>query len=230
MKLIQVDLTLARYTCVALQRLNGSAKKVKGSLLDKSIRLEMHNALFTKLQACIERPCRSKEWFPMAEQAINTVFALAERPDLFCEQLIKNLMRRVFDKKAAAKLAQEERDHDAMDEDNVVPDSGPDNSAAAEDNGKADGDTAEVFHLSQLLFVVGHVAIKQIVFLELVERELKRQKHEREAGTSMIHFRMVCLTRSIQRRRLRAAATAPHEARRTPEKSLIKSQAMLKMK
>ena len=26
----QSDLTLARYTCVALQRLNGSAKKVKG--------------------------------------------------------------------------------------------------------------------------------------------------------------------------------------------------------
>jgi condensin complex subunit 1 len=27
---IQADLTLARYTCVALQRLNGSAKKIKG--------------------------------------------------------------------------------------------------------------------------------------------------------------------------------------------------------
>lgn len=26
----QVDLTLAKYTCIALQRLNGSAKKVKG--------------------------------------------------------------------------------------------------------------------------------------------------------------------------------------------------------
>jgi hypothetical protein len=29
----QADLTLARYTCVALQRLNGSAKKVKGRTL-----------------------------------------------------------------------------------------------------------------------------------------------------------------------------------------------------
>ena len=31
--LLQGDLTLARYTCVALQRLNGSAKKVKGITL-----------------------------------------------------------------------------------------------------------------------------------------------------------------------------------------------------
>lgn len=32
----QTDLTLARYTCVALQRLNGSAKKVKGTLITNS--------------------------------------------------------------------------------------------------------------------------------------------------------------------------------------------------
>ena len=32
----QADLTLARYTCVALQRLNGSAKKVKGKLVHSS--------------------------------------------------------------------------------------------------------------------------------------------------------------------------------------------------
>jgi hypothetical protein len=36
---------------------------------------------------------------------------------------------------------------------------------------------------SQLLFVVGHVAIKHIVLLELVEREWKRQKDEKTAGT-----------------------------------------------
>ena len=31
--LFQTDLTLARYTCVALQRLNGSVKKVKGMVV-----------------------------------------------------------------------------------------------------------------------------------------------------------------------------------------------------
>ncbi|KAG5347628.1 hypothetical protein C0989_011695 [Termitomyces sp. Mn162] len=41
-------------------------------------------------------------------------------------------------------------------------------------------DMGDAFELSQLLFVVGHVAIKQIVFLELVEREWKRQKDEKQ--------------------------------------------------
>ena len=43
-------------------------------------------------------------------------------------------------------------------------------------------DVGDAFELSQLLFIVGHVAIKHIVYLELVEREWKRQKHEREQG------------------------------------------------
>jgi condensin complex subunit 1 len=37
--------------------------------------------------------------------------------------------------------------------------------------------------LSQLLFIVGHVAIKQIVHLELCEQDFKRRKAEKEAKT-----------------------------------------------
>ncbi|GJE88854.1 condensin complex subunit 1 [Phanerochaete sordida] len=194
-KLGQSDLLLARYTCVAIQRLNGSAKKVKGSLLDKTIRLQLDNPLFKKLQDALEHPCRHKDWFGMAEQAINTVYALAERPDIFCDRLIKNLTRRVFGPKPdkpsrAASVAAPEAaaDPDAMvlDEENSEnaenAEANPSQGAASA-NGSPDGgdkDAGDAFELSQLLFVVGHVAIKQIVFLELVEREMKRQKHERE--------------------------------------------------
>lgn len=41
-----------------------------------------------------------------------------------------------------------------------------------------------MFHLSQLLFVVGHIVIKHIVFPELVEQEWKRLKDEKELGSS----------------------------------------------
>ena len=44
---------------------------------------------------------------------------------------------------------------------------------------KKSDDTGDTFELSQLLFVVGHVVVKHIVYLELVEREWKRQKQER---------------------------------------------------
>ena len=168
---------------MALQRLNGSAKKVKGSLLDKSLRIDMENPLFRKLQDAIERPCRTKEWFPMAEQAINTIYTLAERPDIICANLIKNLTRRVFGKKPSAQAQQGsqagEKDPDAMEEDEDADADGTQQSQSHSDERK---DTGDAFELSQLLFVVGHVAIKQIVFLELVEREWKRQKHEKEMG------------------------------------------------
>ncbi len=139
----------------------------------------MENSLFKKLQETVERPCRSKEWFPMAEQAINTIYALGERPDLLCSSLIKNFTQRVFSRKSGASAASQdpkEKNTDAMDEDEESVD--PDITQAQSQS----DDTGDAFELSQLLFIVGHVAIKQIVFLELVEREWKRQKHEKELG------------------------------------------------
>ncbi|KAJ7914853.1 non-SMC mitotic condensation complex subunit 1-domain-containing protein [Mycena leptocephala] len=181
----KADLTLARYTCVALQRLNGSAKKIKGSLLDKTIRIEMDNPIFHKLQEAVEHPSRSKEWFGLAEQAINTAYALGDHPDVLCNNLIKKLTVRVFAArpKPPSQPAEEqeppvERDPEAMDEDQP----GSEDSAAASEQAKEakSGDVGDAFELSQLLFVVGHVAIKHIVYLELVEREWKRQKDEKE--------------------------------------------------
>ncbi|CCM04752.1 uncharacterized protein FIBRA_06942 [Fibroporia radiculosa] len=177
----KADLTLARYTFVALQRLNGSAKKVKGSLLDKSLRLEMDNPLFRKLQDAIEHPCRSKEWFGMTEQAIDTVYALGERPDILCDSLIKNLTQRAFGGKGRAKTPQPQ-ESESMDMDNTREESADPTLSQSQTQAKDENDTGDAFALSQLLFVVGHVAIKHIVYLELVEREWKRQKHEKEAA------------------------------------------------
>ena len=211
----QADPTLARYTCVALQRLNGSVKKIKGglrnlnlripwfhlfplgSLLDKTLRIEMDNQIFRKLQTAVENPCRTKEWFGLAEQVINTVYALGEHPDNFCDELIKHLTIRAFSRppKAAGEIVA--KDPDAMNEDHLgdtTIDTGDvsmldatqalqtqtQTTQAIQDN---DGrDVGDAFELSQLLFVVGHVAIKQIVFLELIEREWKRQKDEKQTG------------------------------------------------
>jgi len=55
-------------------------------------------------------------------------------------------------------------------------------------DGSVQKDVGDAFELSQLLFVVGPVAIKHIVFLELVEREWKRQKDEKTAGTYFLFF------------------------------------------
>ncbi|KAJ3479305.1 hypothetical protein NLI96_g9147 [Meripilus lineatus] len=185
----KADLTLARFTCVALQRLNGSVKQVKGSLFDKNIRLPMDNPIFRKLQEAIERPCRSKDWFALAEQAINTIYGLGERPDILCDTLIKNLTNRVFAKKGkASETPKADKPMDVDDEDQGDGDTTReqgDREGPVDEGAGDEQDTGDAFELSQLLFVVGHVAIKHIVFLELVERELKGQKHERETAEKL---------------------------------------------
>lgn len=168
-----------------------------GSLLNKTLRMEMENPVFKKLQGAIEYSCRSKEWFGMAEQAINTIYALGDHPDELCNEIIRNLTRRAFTRKpqppASDAPVNEERDPDTM-EDTEPPASANFASHSPVSQGisatpgpsqvSGEKDVGDVFHLSQLLFVVGHVAIKHIVFLELVEREWKRQKDEKELGSS----------------------------------------------
>jgi hypothetical protein len=59
---LQADLILARYTCIALQRVGGSAKKVKGSLEDKTTRLPMSHPIFSRLEEMIKTPASSLQW------------------------------------------------------------------------------------------------------------------------------------------------------------------------
>lgn len=156
---------------------------MSGSLIDKTLRIEMENSIFRKLQDAIELQCRSKDWFGMAEQAINTIYALGEHPDVLCNELIRNLTRRAFSPRETADGAIPPKDPDAMNED---PELGPSQAGdMSMDSEMHDGtqktgstDKGDAFELSQLLFVVGHVAIKHIAYLELVEREWKRQKDE----------------------------------------------------
>jgi condensin complex subunit 1 len=146
----------------------------------------MESPVFRKLLEMVEHPCRAKEWFALAEQATNTVYALGDHPDEFCDTLIKDLTRRAFTPRASAqKLESSEKDSDAIDEDALE---GADQSMAPESSAtETTKDCGDAFELSQLLFVVGHVAIKHIVYLELVEREWKRQKDEKAAGKLGFH-------------------------------------------
>lgn len=148
----------------------------------------MNNIIFRNLQDAIEHPCHSIDWFGMTEQAINTIYALGDHPDILCNKLIKNLTRRAFARNPnAGSQSRQSRAEDAMDEDAPGPSqTSPNGFASTQPESQAgashSGDVGDAFELSQMIFVVGHVAIKHIVYLELVERDWKRQKNEHEAG------------------------------------------------
>ncbi|KAG8832801.1 Condensin complex subunit [Serendipita sp. 399] len=172
--LIRIGLVLAKFTCIALQRLSGTVKKVKGSLDDKSVRLSVDSPVFAKLQDIIESTGRSQDWFGMAEQAINAIYLLGEQPDVICDTIIKRLAARVFEAPRAAAVPEEAAPEDeGMEIENTSMITDATSSKLSQMEGD---DMGDAFLLSQLVFVVGHVAIKHLVYLELVEREMKRRK------------------------------------------------------
>ncbi|KAK9479296.1 armadillo-type protein [Lipomyces japonicus] len=128
------DFVLARYTCVALQRMALSSQKLPDD-----------HPVLQRLLSVMEMYSENKDWYVLAEQAINAVYALSNKPDFLAAKVIRAKTRSVFGGQASESL----------------PDNRKQSSTIA---------------LSQLLFIVGHIAIKAIVHIEGYENEFKRRK------------------------------------------------------
>jgi condensin complex subunit 1 len=160
----KADLVLAKYTCIALRRMKpGRQAKSKDTASPK---LSNDHAVLTKLAAMTEIVSESKEWYGLAEQAINAIYALAKNPDILCSDLIRRKTKFVFQPYLSPRPSQSV---DSEEEGYATPPSEP--------QGFQKTSSAV---LSQLLFIVGHIAIKQIVHLELCELDFKRRKAEQE--------------------------------------------------
>ncbi|KAK7745780.1 condensin complex non-SMC subunit Cnd1 [Cytospora paraplurivora] len=198
------DLQLAKYTCIALRRLNPGGRQAKESGV-KFSRLPNEHAVLQKLAAITDVPYESEEWYGVAEQAINAIYAISKHPDVLCSEIIRHKTKAVFggprgrsnsnERPASSDSHQSNQSGqsgkhedppqeiqeggDPMDVDatamlptqQVPQPTQPEKPKVKRDNAIA---------LSQLLFIVGHVAIKQIVHLELCELDFKRRKQEKE--------------------------------------------------
>lgn len=154
----------------------------------------MDNPVFVKLEAILKTSQRSPQWFGMAEQALNTIYLLGQQPDALCGEIIKTLTIKVFGKPLAppksAADTESEKDSEVASASGAgtMSRSGsqtslPDTSQVPmQVDSELKPDDVGAFALAQLLFVVGHVALKHIVYLELVEREFKRRKDEKAKG------------------------------------------------
>ncbi|KAJ4388176.1 condensin complex non-SMC subunit Cnd1 [Gnomoniopsis smithogilvyi] len=200
------DLQLAKYTCIALRRLNPTGRQAKDSAVTFS-RLPNEHAVLQKLAAITDVPFESEEWYGATEQAINAIYAISKHPDVLCSEIIRHKAKAVFapqrprsnsderpgsrdsQKSESAQNAnveptQPDGEDIEMGEDGgettaaVTPATNTPQKASPEKPQKAKRDNA--IALSQLLFIVGHVAIKQIVHLELCELDFKRRKQEKE--------------------------------------------------
>lgn len=192
---------LAKYSCIALRRLGGNQKKVKGALSDTTVRLPMDNPVFERLKDIVEKTTVDLEWFSMAEQAINTIYVLGEQPDALAASIIQDLTKRLFgdasntsDASVANKSATPEASQTQAASENILDAIGDatdvaekEETATSERLGSATASPApagpqmaDAFQLAQLLYTAGHVSVRQILHLELAEREFKRRKAELE--------------------------------------------------
>ncbi|KAF2213594.1 hypothetical protein CERZMDRAFT_67045 [Cercospora zeae-maydis SCOH1-5] len=162
------DLVLARYTCVALMRMTNN-KPTKGTEGKPSVRLPNDHAVLIRLADLLAIESDSKDWYGLAEQAVGAIYALSKHPDVLCSDIVKRKTKTVFAPRRTPTPALKQEPQ----EDN----SQVDNDAPAESSASGYN---QALGLSQLLFAVGHIALKQIVHLELCEQDFKRRKAEKE--------------------------------------------------
>lgn len=171
------DLGLAKYTCIALRRINPTGRQAKEANTKVS-KLPNDHAVLLRLAAMTELVSGSKEWYGVAEQAVGAIYALAKYPDCLCSDILKRKTRFVFSPRENSTEPEPVADADAMeiDEEAVEP-----RITKTAQNSSPQRSSLD---LSQLLFLVGHIAIKQIVHLEICEQEFKRRKAEKEKAKS----------------------------------------------
>ncbi|KAL2045601.1 hypothetical protein N7G274_002029 [Stereocaulon virgatum] len=161
------DLALAKYTCLALRRMNPTKRQGKEAAVEAS-KLPNEHAILTKLAAMVEIVSDSKEWFGVAEQAMGAIYALSKHPDTLCSEIVRRKTRYVFQPRDDPSPTEP---IEGIEGESHLPSPPPEGLARTQRAPLA---------LSQLLFIVGHIAIKQIVHLELCELDFKRRKAEKE--------------------------------------------------
>lgn len=90
------DEDIARYSCIALQKLVQQSKEDRMKS-EAPTRFDPSHSLFEKLRCIlVEQSNNISKWFPAAEQAINAIYCLAERPDSLCTPIVKELAKRLL--------------------------------------------------------------------------------------------------------------------------------------
>ena len=176
------DLQLAKFTCIALRRINPTGRQEKDSPV-KFSRLPNDHAVCVRLAAITEVQSDSKEWYGVAEQAVSAIYAISKHPDTLCSDIIRRRAKQIFGQPRSPPSSQPNSRPGSRDETKHTPSEDPTQTqtqSQPQSQGEKSKKRDNAIALSQLLFIVGHVAIKQIVHLELCELDFKRRKQEKE--------------------------------------------------
>lgn len=138
------DLVLAKYCCIALQKLVPKSSKDEKTATSIPKFTPTH-IIFSRLAELIKlgvhmdsQSPQLNHWFTSADQAVNTIFAISKNPDSILGDCIKYMANEIFTSKNL--------------------------------------DSSDPSRLAALFHVVGHVALKQLVYVEEIGKHLQRER------------------------------------------------------
>ncbi|XP_067998128.1 condensin complex subunit 1 [Melanerpes formicivorus] len=160
------DYCLAQQVCHAISKFGRNPKPAQGK--DTApFRLPQDHTLFGCLSETLSRGFAqpSSGWIPFMEAAVALIYQLAEGPEEICAHILQKCTEQALKKLQEA--------------DGQKADAGGSPSRASET-----GSSLPTFLLTRLVSLVGHVALQQVVHLEVaVSAELRRRRTLREEKT-----------------------------------------------
>ncbi|AJV53494.1 CDN_1a_G0037210.mRNA.1.CDS.1 [Saccharomyces cerevisiae] len=140
----------------------------RSTIITKAINQELEDIAVKKLYAIIINYTKDNEYYPMCEQALSALFTISSKPDILATDLIREKTMMTFGK--------------PEEEDSIL----------------SLEQSSRVVSLSQLLFIVGQVAIKTLVYLEKCEAEFKKRKIEAETRNGKVKNQGADVTNTTQ--------------------------------
>ncbi|CAD6635986.1 CEI_1a_G0036880.mRNA.1.CDS.1 [Saccharomyces cerevisiae] len=140
----------------------------RSTIITKAINQELEDVAVKKLYAIIINYTKDNEYYPMCEQALSALFTISSKPDILATDLIREKTMMTFGK--------------PEEEDSIL----------------SLEQSSRVVSLSQLLFIVGQVAIKTLVYLEKCEAEFKKRKIEEETRNGKVKNQGADVTNTTQ--------------------------------
>lgn len=140
----------------------------RSTIITKTINQELEDVAVKKLYAIIINYAKDNEYYPMCEQALSALFTISSKPDILATDLIREKTMMTFGK--------------PEEEDSIL----------------SLEQSSRVVSLSQLLFIVGQVAIKTLVYLEKCEAEFKKRKIEAETRNGKVKNQGADVTNTTQ--------------------------------
>ncbi|XP_031473605.1 condensin-1 complex subunit CAP-D2 [Nymphaea colorata] len=148
------DPLLARTACVALQRLSEE---------DKAKIISGGGRVFGVLQNIINGFALPEHiWYAAADKAIAAIYSIHPRPEILAAEVVKKALNLTFPCNGTSNVT------------NAESGSGNDNTSIS---------AVKVTKLSRFLFIVSHVALSQLVYIESCVKKVQKQKKKKETSS-----------------------------------------------